>query len=189
MAREFFEALGIAYRGPVDGHDLEALEEALRLVARRPGPTVLHVHTAKGRGYEPAELDEEKCLHDVGPFDPETGVLLAGAAGSLSHTEAFGSALLREAAAHPEIVAITAAMAGPTGLLAFRDRYPDRFFDVGIAEQHAVNTGCRHGHGGPAASRGHLLHLPQQGLGPGLLRRRVAPAACDLLPRPGRDHR
>ena len=98
------------------------------------------MHTAKGRGYGPAELDEEKCLHDVGPFDPETGVVLSRAAGRLSHTEAFGSALLREAAVHPEIVAITAAMAGPTGLLAFRERYPDRFFDVGIAEQHAVNA-------------------------------------------------
>jgi 1-deoxy-D-xylulose-5-phosphate synthase len=147
-ARDFFEALGLGYVGPVDGHDLEALEEALQFVAQCPGPIVLHVHTQKGRGYEPAEHDEEKCLHDVGPFDPETGVAFAGPAGRLSYTEAFGSALVREAAARPEIVAITAAMAGPTGLIEFRDRYPERFFDVGIAEQHAVNAAAGMAMGG-----------------------------------------
>jgi len=146
-AREFFDALGFCYLGPVDGHDLESLEEALQLVAGRPGPIVLHVHTVKGRGYEPAELDEEKRLHDVGPFDPETGVALASASGRLNYTEAFGSALLREAAVHPEIVAIT-AMPGPTGLIPFRDRYPERFFDVGIAEQHAVNAAAGMAMGG-----------------------------------------
>ena len=73
---DFFEALGLGYLGPVDGHDLDALEEALQASRDAPGPVVLHVHTTKGRGYEPAEHDEEKCLHDVGPFDPETGVAL-----------------------------------------------------------------------------------------------------------------
>jgi 1-deoxy-D-xylulose-5-phosphate synthase len=147
-ARDFFESLGLSYVGPVDGHDLVQLEEALRLVGRRQGPVVLHVHTIKGRGYEPAEHDEEKCLHDVGPFDPETGRSLAGAAGRLSYTEAFGSALVREGATRPEIVAITAAMPGPTGLIPFRDRYPERFFDVGIAEQHAVNAAAGMAMGG-----------------------------------------
>ena len=70
----FFEALGIAYQGPVDGHDLAELERALTEAADQPGPVVLHVHTVKGRGYRSAEADEEKCLHDVGPFDPDTGV-------------------------------------------------------------------------------------------------------------------
>jgi 1-deoxy-D-xylulose-5-phosphate synthase len=147
-ARDFFESLGLSYVGPVDGHDLVQLEEALRLVGKRQGPVVLHVHTIKGRGYEPAEHDEEKCLHDVGPFDPETGRSLAGAVGRLSYTEAFGSALVREAATRPEIVAITAAMPGPTGLIPFRDRYPERFFDVGIAEQHAVNAAAGMAMGG-----------------------------------------
>jgi len=147
-AREFFEALGLSYFGPVDGHHLGELEEELQLVVKCQGPVVLHVHTTKGRGYEPAERDEEKCLHDVGPFDPETGVVLARARGRLSYTEAFGSALIREAATRPEIVAITAAMPGPTGLIPFRDRYPERFFDVGIAEQHAVNAAAGMAMGG-----------------------------------------
>ena len=147
-AQDLFEALGLSYLGPVDGHDFESLEEALRLVAGRPGPVVLHVHTTKGRGYGPAELDEEKCLHDVGPFDPETGLPLGRPKGRLSYTEAFATALLNEAEAHPEIVAITAAMPGPTGLIAFRDRYPERFFDVGIAEQHAVNAAAGMAMGG-----------------------------------------
>jgi 1-deoxy-D-xylulose-5-phosphate synthase len=147
-ARRFFEALGLEYMGPVDGHDVESLEEALRAVGGRRGPVVLHVHTRKGRGYAPAELDEDKCLHDVGPFDPETGIAVVGGAGRLSYTEAFTAALLSEAASHPELVAITAAMAGPTGLTAFRDRYPERFFDVGIAEQHAVNAAAGMAMGG-----------------------------------------
>jgi 1-deoxy-D-xylulose-5-phosphate synthase len=139
-ARDFFEALGLGYLGPVDGHDIVSLEDALELVSHQSGPVVVHVHTRKGRGYAPAESDEEKCLHDVSPFDPDTGKAIITDPGRLSYTEAFGTALIREAAVHPEIVAITAAMAGPTGLLGFRDRYPDRFFDVGIAEQHAVNA-------------------------------------------------
>ncbi len=110
---------------------------------------MLHVHTTKGRGYEPAELDEEKCLHDVGPFDPETGVALCGAgrAAELHRGVRLGARCARRRL-HPEIVAITAAMAGPTGLIAFRDRYPERFFDVGIAEQHAVNAAAGMAMGG-----------------------------------------
>jgi 1-deoxy-D-xylulose-5-phosphate synthase len=147
-ARDFFESLGVRYLGPVDGHDLDALEQALKRAAGRPGPVVLHVHTTKGRGYRPAELDEEKRLHDVGPFDPDTGLALAAGGQRLSYTEAFASAVVREAAACPELVAITAAMPGPTGLIEFRDRYPDRFFDVGIAEQHAVNAAAGMAMGG-----------------------------------------
>ncbi len=146
--REFFEALGVCYLGPVDGHDLDALERALHRAADRPGPVVLHVRTTKGRGYRPAELDEEKRLHDVAPFDPETGVALAMTGCRLSYTEAFSSAIVHEAAVRPEIVAITAAMPGPTGLIEFRDRYPERFFDVGIAEQHAVNAAAGMAMGG-----------------------------------------
>jgi len=147
-ASDFFEALGLCYLGPVDGHDLGALERTLYQAADRSGPVVLHVHTTKGRGYEPAERDQEKCLHDVSPFDPETGVALPVSARRLSYTEAFGSALLREAAVRPELVAITAAMPGPTGLIPFSDRYPERFFDVGIAEQHAVTAAAGMAMGG-----------------------------------------
>jgi 1-deoxy-D-xylulose-5-phosphate synthase len=142
----FFDSLGIAYRGPVDGHDEGQLERELRALTDHPGPVVLHVHTVKGRGYAPAESDDDKRLHDIGPFDPATGVQTG--AGGPTYTEVFTGALLAEAEAHPELVALTAAMAGPTGLAPFRDRYPDRFFDVGIAEQHAVTTAAGMAMGG-----------------------------------------
>ncbi|HXY44512.1 MAG TPA: 1-deoxy-D-xylulose-5-phosphate synthase [Acidimicrobiales bacterium] len=147
-AAQFFASLGLSYLGPVDGHDLQALESALVGAAAYTDPVVVHVLTQKGRGYEPAERDEEKCLHDIGPFDTATGLALAPGGHRLSYTEAFASALVREAASHPELVAITAAMPGPTGLLEFRRRYPDRFFDVGIAEQHAVTAAAGMAMGG-----------------------------------------
>ncbi len=136
----FFGGMGIRYEGPVDGHDLTHLEEVLTRVARTDGPVVLHVHTEKGRGYLPAESDDEKRLHDIGPFDPLTGMVRARSCGTASFTEAFGTALVREAAAHPELMALTAAMPGSCGLIEFSRRYPERFIDVGIAEQHAVAT-------------------------------------------------
>jgi len=147
-AASFFQALGLSYMGPVDGHDVESLENALCRASSDKGPVVLHVRTTKGRGYLPAERDAEKCLHDVAPFDPETGVALSPAGSRLSHTEAFSAALLREAAVRPELVAITAAMPGPTGLIGFAQRYPERFFDVGIAEQHAVTAAAGMAMGG-----------------------------------------
>ncbi|MGH9007058.1 MAG: 1-deoxy-D-xylulose-5-phosphate synthase [Acidimicrobiales bacterium] len=134
----FFEALGISYAGPVDGHDVVGLERALREATQVAGPVVVHVHTVKGRGYSFAEADQAKCLHDIGPFDPDTGVAVARA--GRSYTAAFAQALVAEAARRPEVVAITAAMDGPTGLTSFKERFPDRFFDVGIAEQHAVTA-------------------------------------------------
>ena len=130
----FFHSLGLDYLGPVDGHDIPAVEAALR-AARRGGPVVVHVVTQKGRGYIHAEQDEEKRLHDVSVFDPSTGPRGAGPAGL---TRAFSEALLACAQQDPRIHAITAAMPGPTGLLPFQQRFPDRFHDVGIAEQHAV---------------------------------------------------
>ncbi len=147
-AARFFESLGLSYLGPVDGHDLVALDTGLSRAAAHGGPVVLHVVTRKGRGYEPAERDEEKRLHDVGPFDLETGVALAPPAGRLSYTEAFSAAIVREAASRPDLVAVTAAMGGPTGLLAFKERYPERYFDVGIAEQHAVTAAAGMAMGG-----------------------------------------
>ena len=134
----FFTALGLDYVGPVDGHDVAALEPVLRDAATRDRPVVVHVLTHKGEGYLPAEADDEKRLHDIGAFDPETGVPV-GANGS-SYTAAFRDALIALAEERPEIVAITAGMPGSTGLLPFAERFPDRCFDVGIAEQHAVTA-------------------------------------------------
>ena len=134
----FFRALGLDYIGPIDGHDIAALEPVLRDASARGGPVIVHVLTRKGEGYLPAESDEEKRLHDVGAFDPETGVPV-GANGS-SYTGAFSAALIALAESRPEIVALTAGMPGSTGLLPFAARFPDRCFDVGIAEQHAVTA-------------------------------------------------
>jgi 1-deoxy-D-xylulose-5-phosphate synthase len=134
----FFTALGLDYVGPVDGHDVGALEPVLRDAATRDRSVVVHVLTQKGEGYLPAESDDEKRLHDIGAFDPETGVPV-GANGS-SYTAAFSDALIALAERRREVVALTAGMPGSTGLLPFGERFPDRLFDVGIAEQHAVTA-------------------------------------------------
>ncbi len=132
----FFETLGVRYAGPFDGHDIAALEEALRNACEMSGPQVLHVLTQKGRGYGPAENDPIKRMHDIG--QPKPG----------SYTAAFTEALIKEAEARPEIVAITAAMPDSTGLLPFAERFPDRMIDVGIAEQHAVTAAAGMAMGG-----------------------------------------
>lgn len=132
----FFETLGVRYTGPFDGHDIPALEEALRNAAAMDGPQVVHVLTHKGRGYAPAENDPIKRLHDTSESKPG------------SYTAAFTEALLEVAEAHPEVVAITAAMPDSTGLLPFKARFGDRFFDVGIAEQHAVTAAAGMAMGG-----------------------------------------
>ncbi|MFM7489789.1 MAG: 1-deoxy-D-xylulose-5-phosphate synthase [Actinomycetota bacterium] len=133
----FFEALGVRYIGPIDGHNVRELENALRNAEdlSGEGPIVVHVLTQKGRGYSPAEDDDEKHLHDAPVFDPAIGPPKAVPTG---YTQAFADSIIKEAEADPRIVAITAAMPGPTGLLPFQSRFPERFFDVGIAEQHAV---------------------------------------------------
>ncbi len=133
----FFEALGVRYVGPFDGHNIEEMEHAFRnaIELSEEGPILVHVLTQKGRGYSPAEDDDEKNLHDAPVFDPLVGPPKAVSTG---YTQAFAEAILKEAEADERIVAITAAMPGPTGLLPFQERFPDRFFDVGIAEQHAV---------------------------------------------------
>ena len=133
----FFEALGVRYVGPFDGHNVEEMEEAFRKAIQLSanGPIVVHVLTQKGRGYSPAEADDEKHLHDAPVFDPVTGPPKAVPTG---YTQAFADGVIKAAERDSRIVAITAAMPGPTGLLPFQDRFPDRFFDVGIAEQHAV---------------------------------------------------
>ena len=134
----FFETLGVRYVGPIDGHDQAGLEEALRNASDYAGPIVVHVLTQKGKGYSFAEEDEEKNLHDVPTtgFDPLTGPV--SAAGAPTWTSAFTESILAIAAERHDVHAITAAMPGPTGLLPFQAAYPNRFHDVGIAEQHAV---------------------------------------------------
>ncbi|MDQ3569540.1 MAG: 1-deoxy-D-xylulose-5-phosphate synthase [Actinomycetota bacterium] len=141
----FFEALGVRYTGPFDGHDVAGVEDALRHAAAYDGPIVVHVLTQKGRGYPPAEEDDEKCLHDAPVFDPVTGPPKWTPAG---YTEAFAQAMVDIGARHPQVHVITAAMAGPTGLLPFAERFPERFHDVGIAEQHAVTSAAGMAMGG-----------------------------------------
>ncbi|MDQ1396519.1 MAG: 1-deoxy-D-xylulose-5-phosphate synthase [Acidimicrobiaceae bacterium] len=141
----FFEALGVRYVGPIDGHDIPRMEETLRHAAAFDGPIVVHVLTQKGKGYPPAENDDEKCLHDAVVFDLETGPPKWAPTG---YTEAFAAAIIEAGERHPQVVAITAAMPGPTGLLPFQERFPDRFVDVGIAEQHAVTAAAGMAMGG-----------------------------------------
>ncbi|MGH9087261.1 MAG: 1-deoxy-D-xylulose-5-phosphate synthase [Acidimicrobiales bacterium] len=146
LPHTFFEALGLRYVGPIDGHDVTQVEQALTNAAEWDGPIVCHVLTQKGRGYAPAEEDEVHRLHDVKATAPAPTSL--GAAAPATYTEAFSRALLRVAEDRPDIVALTAAMPGPTGLLPFQARYPDRFFDVGIAEQHEVTAAAGMAMGG-----------------------------------------
>jgi 1-deoxy-D-xylulose-5-phosphate synthase len=139
----FFETLGVRYVGPIDGHNIESLETALRSAALWDGPIVLHVLTEKGRGYGPAVSDDLK-MHDFKLAPPTNDEEVA----PQSYSEAFANSLIMLASADERIVAITAAMAGPTGLLDFEERFPTRFFDVGIAEQHAVTTAAGMAMGG-----------------------------------------
>ncbi|MFI6685416.1 1-deoxy-D-xylulose-5-phosphate synthase [Streptomyces sp. NPDC050485] len=132
-----FEDLGLKYVGPIDGHSTEAVESALRRAKRFHGPVVVHCLTEKGRGYQPALDDEADRFHTVGAMDPLTCEPLAPSNGP-SWTAVFGAELAQLGAERRDIVAITAAMLHPTGLSAFAERFPDRVWDVGIAEQHAA---------------------------------------------------
>ncbi|MEE9242657.1 MAG: 1-deoxy-D-xylulose-5-phosphate synthase [Mycobacterium sp.] len=133
-----FTDLGLKYVGPIDGHDEQAVESALRHARGFNAPVVVHVVTRKGMGYPPAENDADDQMHACGVIDPGTG--LATSMSGPGWTAAFSEALIELAAKRRDVVAITAAMPGPTGLSAFRKRFPGRFFDVGIAEQHAVTS-------------------------------------------------
>ncbi len=131
-----FEEMGFRYFGPVNGNDIQAMIDVLENVKNIKGPVILHVVTKKGKGYKPAE-DSPTKFHGIGLFDVETGDSL-GKSDSISFTQAFSKALLKLAAKDDKINAITAAMPEGTGLDAFRDKYPSRYFDVGIAEEHAA---------------------------------------------------
>jgi len=132
-----FEDLGLKYLGPIDGHDIGAVEQALRQARHFGGPVIVHCLTVKGRGYRPAEQDEADRFHAVNAMDPYTCLPISPSAGS-SWTSAFGSEMVALGADRPDVVAITAAMLQPVGLAKFAQAYPGRIFDVGIAEQHAV---------------------------------------------------
>ena len=131
----FFEDFGIKYIGPIDGHDIKEMVRVLNALKRLNEPVVMHVVTQKGRGYVPAEQNPS-AFHGVGSFDIATGESLASK--SLTYTSVFSKTICRLGKAHPDVVTICAAMPDGTGLTAFRKHFPGRFFDVGIAEQHAV---------------------------------------------------
>jgi 1-deoxy-D-xylulose-5-phosphate synthase len=133
-----FSDLGLKYFGPVDGHDIAAMESALRRARHFGGPVIVHAVTQKGRGYLPAENDEAEQMHSPAAFDPETG--LPTGPPSVGWTSVFAEELVALGARRPDIVAITAAMLGPTGLAPFQRAFPERCIDVGIAEQHALTS-------------------------------------------------
>ncbi|MBE0603628.1 MAG: 1-deoxy-D-xylulose-5-phosphate synthase, partial [Deltaproteobacteria bacterium] len=131
-----FEELGFTYVGPIPGHDLDALIRTFQNLSNLEGPMFVHVLTSKGKGYAPAEANPE-FFHGVGTFDPETGKGTGSSAGP-TYTDVFSDAIVALGRENPKVVAITAAMCGGTGLVKFKETFPDRFFDVGIAESHAV---------------------------------------------------
>ena len=133
----FFEELGFRYFGPIDGHDLKKLIDTFHFVKPMTGPRVIHVITEKGKGFALAEANKEKW-HGLAAYDPETGEPKKKASGPPTWTQVFGDAITQLAAEHPELVAVTAAMPSGTGTSIFQKKWPERFFDVGIAEGHAV---------------------------------------------------
>ncbi len=132
-----FEEMGFHYTGPIDGHDLPALLSALKTLRASKGPKLLHVMTTKGKGYEPAEGDQIG-YHAVGPFDPDKGLVAKTGAKKPTYTDVFGDWLCDAAAAEPRLYGITPAMREGSGLVRFSREHPQRYFDVAIAEQHAV---------------------------------------------------
>jgi 1-deoxy-D-xylulose-5-phosphate synthase len=133
-----FEELGFNYFGPVDGHDVVELVQVLRNLHAMKGPLLLHTITQKGKGYKPAEEDQ-LALHAVTPFDPETGKKLSSSGGGgPTYTQVFGDWLCDMAEQDPKLAAITPAMREGSGMVEFHERFPDQYFDVGIAEQHSV---------------------------------------------------
>ena len=141
-----FEDLGLKYIGPIDGHNHGEMEFALARAKVFDGPVIVHAITQKGRGYGPAERDDVDRFHGVGVFDPDTGEPLT--AGGPTWTGVFGDEIVRIAHERPDVVAITAAMLGPTGLDRFAAAYPTRIYDVGIAEQHAATSAAGLAYGG-----------------------------------------
>lgn len=142
-----FEEMGFHYIGPLDGHNIALMEEVFKSAKEMEGPVLIHIHTVKGKGYQPAEQAPEK-FHGVGCFDPSTGKSAKKAGCAPSYTAVFSEALIELAKDRPDILAITAAMPSGTGLKAFGKAYPKRFFDVGIAEEHAMTLAAGMAAGG-----------------------------------------
>lgn len=142
-----FEEMGFHYIGPLDGHNIALMEEVFKSAKELEGPVLIHIHTVKGKGYKPAEQAPEK-FHGVGCFDPSTGKSAKKAGCAPSYTAVFSEALIELAKDRPDILAITAAMPSGTGLKAFGKAYPKRFFDVGIAEEHAMTLAAGMAAGG-----------------------------------------
>ncbi len=142
-----YSNLDIKYLGPVDGHDLRSLVETLRLAKDFGAPVIVHAITEKGRGYQPARDDEADQFHAVGRIDPASGEPVGGSS-STAWTDVFAAELVAVGEERPEVIGITAAMLRPTGLLPFAQRFPDRVYDVGIAEQHAVASAAGLAYGG-----------------------------------------
>ena len=141
------ERLGLRYVGPVDGHDVALLEGTFRALRDSPVPVLLHVRTRKGRGFAPAEADPE-AWHSTGPFDPATGARAPAPAGCVAWSDAFGAALCDLAAGNPGVFALTAGMTSGTGLSGYARRFPGRFRDVGICEEHQMTTAAGMAAGG-----------------------------------------
>ncbi|CAL9407062.1 1-deoxy-D-xylulose-5-phosphate synthase [Streptomyces sp. enrichment culture] len=141
-----FEDLGLKYVGPIDGHDIEALESALTRAKRFGGPVIVHCLTEKGRGYQPALQDEADRFHAVGKIHPDTGLPIASS--GADWTSVFGEEMVKLGEEREDIVAITAAMLQPVGLDKFAKRFPDRVYDVGIAEQHGAVSAAGLAHAG-----------------------------------------
>lgn len=144
--KSMFPNLDLKYIGPIDGHDLAAVEQALEQAKKYAHPVIVHVITQKGKGFDPAVLNEADQFHAVGQINPETGESLE--ASSSSWTKVFGSELVSLAEKNDRLVAITGAMLNPVGLAEFAKKFPDRVFDVGIAEQHAVTSAAGMAFGG-----------------------------------------
>ncbi|TQJ32137.1 1-deoxy-D-xylulose-5-phosphate synthase [Microbacterium sp. SLBN-146] len=145
---ELYSNLDIKYLGPVDGHDLTALLETLALAKSYGAPVIVHAITEKGRGYQPARDDEADQFHAVGKIDPLTGKNVGGASTAEAWTDVFANELVSVGESRDDVIAMTAAMLRPTGLLPFAQQFPDRVYDVGIAEQHAVASAAGLAFGG-----------------------------------------
>ncbi|OCG75387.1 1-deoxy-D-xylulose-5-phosphate synthase [Microbacterium sediminis] len=145
--RALYSQLDIKYLGPVDGHDVKAMVETLELARSYGAPVIVHAITEKGRGYQPARDDIADQFHAVGRIDPQTGEPVSSSS-ALSWTDVFAEELVAVGESRPEVIAMTAAMLRPTGLGPFAERFPDRVYDVGIAEQHAVASAAGLAYGG-----------------------------------------
>ena len=182
-----YSNLDIKYLGPVDGHDLPTLIETLELAKSYGAPVIVHAITEKGRGYQPALDDQADAFHAVGKIDPLTGKTVGGSGGAPAWTDVFADELVSVGEKRDDIIAMTAAMLRPTGLLPFAQRFPDRVYDVGIAEQHAVASAAGLAFGGlhPVVAIGAIMAEPVSAwLGPTQAARslewcRVSPPAAD----------